>query len=105
GLASGATRTYDTFSGSTGEITINASHVGMTMCRSVSWDPTSWNDTNTASSRSSLRCVVVPHNFDLRPNITNPPESISPGQPIGPIEPRVLNEVPGGGTTVTPNNI
>lgn len=106
GWASGATRSWQNGTAANGyTYRIQASDVGKTLCRRLQWNPTSWNDTNPAQSFSTQRCVRVPYNFNLTPNIANPPRNLTPGEPIGPIDPRVTNEVPGGGTTITPDGV
>lgn len=106
GWASGATRTWQNGNAGNGyTYTIKASDVGKILCRRLQWDPTNWNDTNSALTYSTQRCVRVPYNFNLTPTITNPPRNAAPGEPLGPINPRVTNNVPGGGTTVTPSGI
>lgn len=76
---------------------------GRTLCQSISWGPTAWN--NPAWSASVPACVTVPFNYNLTPSVTGPSGVGTVGGPIPTVTPRVNNSVVGnaGATTDSPS--
>lgn len=56
--------------------------VGKELCQQISWRPRSWNiaDWGASGSAGGWACVVVPHEYDMRPTISAP-RTIAQGQP------------------------
>lgn len=72
---------------------VTQADVGKTLCQRLKWDPTSSTDTNSAYTLAANRCVTVPYNFTLVPNITVP-ENVEPGDTIPPVEGTITNRPP-----------
>ena len=112
GLAPGGKKVYGAFGttqGASGQYryTIKPSDAGKTICRYISRDPSHGLDKDSTVQSSYAKCVKVPFDYTLIPNIPNPGTSITPGEKICDGEDTVcpVPQVDNDGPTRTPSGI
>ncbi|HEV7951884.1 MAG TPA: hypothetical protein VGO98_00720 [Candidatus Saccharimonadales bacterium] len=82
------------------QYTVRQVDVGNTLCQSISWGPTAFD--NPAWSESTPRaCVYIPYNYNLIPSVTGSSGMGAVGSTIPPVTATVNNLLPGNGNATT----
>ncbi|MDB5168440.1 MAG: hypothetical protein JWO55_698, partial [Candidatus Saccharibacteria bacterium] len=82
------------------QYTVRQVDVGNTLCQSISWGPTAFD--NPAWSQSTPpACVNIPYNYNLIPSVTGSSGMGAPGSTIPPVTATVNNLLVGNGNATT----